>query len=149
MNKLIKKKIISFFFFKLNFYFSNFFKKNELTNFLNVFFLSLQLKNLTLLSNFFKIFLEKIHFKLHKVFFKKINFLIHNFFFFFKKKFKIKGIFLDFRGKISVSGNAKKRHYTIKKGMFSKSKKNNKFFYIQNQIRTKTGVLGCNYLLCF
>jgi hypothetical protein len=94
-----------------------------------------------------KVFLEKIHFKFHKNFLKSLNFFIFKFFYFFKKKFKITGFFLDVRGKVSVSGNAKKRHFFIKKGALSKSKKNNKFFTLQNQVKTSTGLLGLTYML--
>ena len=96
-----------------------------------------------------KFFFEKIQFKFHKRFLKQLNFFFFRFFKTFKKKFKIKGFYLDVRGKLSVSGNAKKRHFFLKFGKLSKSLKNLKFFHNQNQINTETGVLGITYILTY
>jgi len=137
--KLLTKK--SWIFFKK-------FNKNFKTiTLIKIFFFCFKLKNLTLFANWLKFFLEKIHFKFHKSFLKSLNFFIFKFFYFFKKKFKITGFFLDVRGKVSVSGNAKKRHFFIKKGALSKSRKSNKFFTLQNQVKTSTGLLGLTYML--
>ena len=65
------------------------------------------------------------------------------------EKLRIKGFYMDLRGKVSVVGNSKKRHLCIKLGVFSRSRKNLKFFFIKNQINTTTGVLGASYLLSY
>lgn len=121
----------------------------DVEEFLNMFFLCLQLKDLTSLAIFIKNLFEKIQIKFHKIFLVKLDIFINSFFRKFKKKFKIKGFFMDIRGKVSVVGNSKKRHVYIKKGYLSKSKKSLKFFFYKNQINTNTGVLGASYLLSY
>lgn len=86
---------------------------------------------------------------MHRKFLYNLKLFFKTFFFFFNKLFKLEGFFLDARGKLSVSGNAKRRHYFIREGLLSKSKKTLNFFFGQNQIRTKTGVVGMNYLITY
>ena len=119
------------------------------SEFVDIIIICFKLKTLNFFSIWLKKFFEKIHFKFHKNFLKQLNFFFKRFFLKFCKKFKIKGFLLDVRGKVSVSGNSKKRHYLIKYGCLSKSKKNLRFFHEQNEINTITGVLGITYILTY
>ena len=141
-------------FFYKNFKEMSFFFKNQMINFnysdfFDIFFLCLKMKDLTSFADFLKELFEKIQIKFHKTFLKKFELFLFSFFIKLKKKFKIKGFMLDVRGKVSVVGNSKKRHILVKKGYLSKSKKTLKFFFCKNQINTTTGVLGATYILSF
>lgn len=78
---------------------------------------------------------------------------MHKFFLEFFKIFKviflIEGIKIDVRGKLSAGGNSKKRHYLIKLGGVSFSKKNTKISFSQNIVPTVTGVLGVELVLLY
>ena len=77
------------------------------------------------------------------------NKFLKEFFPVFRRIFLVRGFKLDVRGKVSVAGNSKKRHYLIKYGELSFSKKNNKISYAQNIVRTPTGVLGLEFVLVY
>ena len=150
--KKLEKKFNSFLKFykkKIKFYLSRFFFKFNCFEFLKLFFLCLKLRDLSSLSLYIKALLEKIQIKFHKTFLKKFELFLSFFFYKIKKKLRIKGFYMDLRGKVSVVGNSKKRHLCIKLGVFSRSRKNLKFFFIKNQINTTTGVLGASYLLSY
>lgn len=94
-------------------------------------------------------FLESIPFKLHKSFLFLFDKFLKSFFKLFKNVFLVKGLKVDLRGKVSAAGNSKKRHYLIKYGDYSFSKKKNKISYAQNIVRTPTGVLGLELVLVY
>ncbi len=94
-------------------------------------------------------FLEKIHFKYHKNFFFLLDKFLKDFFKIFQQIFFIKGLKFDIRGKVSVSGNAKKRHYAIIHGKLSFSTKLNIISSTKNIIPTHTGVLGLELVLVY
>lgn len=63
--------------------------------------------------------------------------------------FKIKGFYFCVKGKIGLSGNAKKKKFFFKKGLLKISSKN---FKIDNQrffIKTNCGSLGINIVLTY
>ena len=142
-----------YFFYKnlngMGFFFKNQMISFNYSDFFDIFFLCLKLKDLSSFADFLKELFEKIQIKFHKLFLKKFELFLFSFFNKFKKKFKIKGFLLDVRGKVSVVGNSKKRHIIVKKGYLSKSKKTLKFFFCKNQINTNTGVLGATYILSY
>ncbi len=142
-----------YFFYKnlsgMSFFFKNQMISFNYSDFFDIFFLCLKLKDLSSFADFLKELFEKIQIKFHKLFLKKFELFLFSFFNKFKKKFKIKGFMLDVRGKVSVVGNSKKRHIIVKKGYLSKSKKTLKFFFCKNQINTNTGVLGATYILSY
>lgn len=119
------------------------------TEFLEVFFLCLKVKDLSALATYVKTLFERIQIKFHKVFLRKLDLFLTFFFNKLRFKFGVKGFLMDVRGKVSVVGNSKKRHVCVKKGYLSKTKKELKFFFIKNQINTTTGVLGASYLLSY
>ena len=65
------------------------------------------------------------------------------------KQTNIKGIFFSLRGKISVTGDSKKRHSDIKYGNHSSSSKNLNISLSKSFIRTKTGVMGVSFAIFF
>jgi ribosomal protein S3 len=78
-----------------------------------------------------------------------LNKFLLEFFKIFKNVFLISGIKIDVRGKLSAGGNSKKRHYLIKLGGISFSKKKNKISFSQNIVPTVTGVLGIELVLVY
>jgi len=71
---------------------------------------------------------------------------------FFKKILNLVGclgFFFDIRGKVGVSGNAKKRHFSFFYGKYSLSSKKLKLNYFQKQFKTNTGTLGLTFFLTF
>jgi len=65
------------------------------------------------------------------------------------KLFKVKGFFLDIRGKVDVSGNAKKRHTAIKYKLYGFSKVKLKADQLKFLVRTNTGVLGVTTVITY
>lgn len=116
---------------------------------LPVLFHSFDKKDLTYINTWLKINIERFPIKKHKTFIFHLKMILTTYFGVFKKLFKIKGFFLDIRGKLSVTGNAKKRHAAISLGNFNKSNRKLKIDWKQNVIRTNTGVLGLTLLLTY
>lgn len=90
-----------------------YFKKNLKTSkqILGVLYYSFLLKDSSIFVNFFKRILEKLNIKLHKKLFLGLRKLIKDF---FKPIFNflgVLGVFFNIKGKIGVSGSAKKRRY--------------------------------------
>jgi ribosomal protein S3 len=90
-----------------------------------------------------------VPFKVHKHFLFLFNKFLKEFFYIFRNLYCIKGLKVDVRGKVSAGGNSKKRHYLIKYGALSFSKKKNKISYGQNIVQTPTGVLGLEFVLVY
>ena len=144
-NRLILKQISNFYFF------NKFFKKNLKISkqIIGILYYSILLKDSTIFSNFFKKKFEKINIKLHKKLLLGLKKLIKNI---FKPKFfyfGLKGIFINIKGKIGVSGNAKKRRYFLYFGKHSITKRTLKFSHKQTNIWTYTGNLGFGFYLFF
>lgn len=90
-----------------------YFKKNLKTTkqILGILYYSFLLKDSSIFVTFFKKILEKLGIKLHKKLFLGLRKLIKDF---FKPLFGflgVLGVFFNVKGKIGVSGNAKKRRY--------------------------------------
>lgn len=129
-NKLILRQVGSFYFF------GKFFKKNLKVGkqILGVLYYSLLLKDSIIFSNFFKKKFEKINIKLHKKLLLGLKKLIKSI---FKPRFGyfgLVGIFLNIKGKLGVSGNAKKRRYFFYFGEHSITKRTTKFSHKQTNI---------------
>jgi hypothetical protein len=93
--------------------------------------------------------MERVIYINHKKFLNFFKYLIVNFSNFFLEKNHVKGFFFDIRGKVGVSGNAKKRHFSFSDGKFSKTTKFSKFDYAYNIVRTFTGALGVTIIIYF
>ncbi len=143
-NKIIKnmsKKLKKYYNFAGGYFF---FKE-----FLDILWLSFLLKDGKLFLNWFSFFMEKIYLKNHKKFLNLLKLILtryYNFFFIF---FNILGVFFDIRGKLGVTGNAKKRHFKINTGTYSSTRKNLKINFNQTIVRTSTGVLGVTFCIFF
>jgi hypothetical protein len=129
-NKLILKQISNFYFF------NKFFKKNLKISkqIIGILYYSILLKDSIIFSNFFKKKFESINIKLHKKLLLGLKKLIKNI---FKPKFNyfgLKGIFINIKGKLGVSGNAKKRRYFLYFGKHSITKRTMKFSHKQTNI---------------
>ena len=144
-NKLVLRQISSFYFF------NKFFKKNLKISkqIIGILYYSILLKDSIIFSNFFKRKFENINIKLHKKLLLGLKKLIKNI---FKPKFNylgLKGIFLNIKGKLGVSGNAKKRRYFLYFGKHSITQRTIKFSHKQTNIWTYTGNLGFGFYLFF
>ena len=62
---------------------------------------------------------------------------------------KFKGFVFDIRGKVGVSGNAKKRHVFINWGLSSYTKKDLKLKLSQGLVNTHTGVMGVTFIITY
>jgi len=90
-----------------------YFKKNLKINkqILGILYYSFLLKDSSIFANFFKSIIERLNIKLHKKLFLGLRKVIKDF---FKPIFGflgVLGVFFNIRGKIGVSGSAKKRRY--------------------------------------
>ena len=87
--------------------------------------------------------------KNHKKFFTILNDFIVDNFSILSMLFNIKGFYFCVKGKIGLSGNAKKKIFFFKKGVLKISSKNVK---IDNQrffVKTNCGSLGVNIILTY
>ena len=117
--------------------------------FLKILLLSMKIKD----SKFFVRWLiyraELMFYKLHKY----IPYLLNIIFKYFSKIFFQKthslGIFFSLRGKISLSGDSKKKNVFVKYGKHSSSQKNLNLNLSIDQIKTATGVLGVTFGIFF
>ena len=168
MNFFLKKKLF-FCFKKLNYLVDNFYKNKTIDfmskklkkyynfagdskvfkEFIEILWLSFLLKDSKFFLNWFKFFLEKINLKNHKKFLNLLKLVLTRYYNFFFLNSNVLGIFFDIRGKLGVTGNAKKRHMKITTGAYSSTKKKTKISHSQSIIRTSTGVLGVTFCIFF
>ena len=71
--------------------------------------------------------MNRISFLNHKKFISSFKQIIINNSDFFIKNNNIRGFFFDIRGKVGVTGDSKKRHFSFYVGDFSKTSKKYKF----------------------
>jgi hypothetical protein len=168
MNFFLKKKLF-FCLKKLNYLTANF-KKNKTLDFMSkklkkyynfagdskffkefieIVWLSFLLKDSKFFLNWLKNLMEKINLKNHKKFLNLLKLVLTRYYNFFFLNSNVLGIFFDIRGKLGVTGNAKKRHMKITTGTYSSTKKKNKISFSQSVIRTSTGVLGVTFCIFF
>ena len=93
--------------------------------------------------------MERIQFSKHKKFLSVFKNIVSKFPKFLMKKNKVKGFFLDVRGKVGVTGDAKKRNFFVSVGKRSKTTKNSKYDYQQGIVRTDTGALGITMIMYY
>ena len=119
-NKLILKQV-SFRKFSVKY-----FKKNLKTTkqIIGVLYYSLLLKDASIFLNFFKKILENLNIKLHKKLFLGLRKLLKDFFKPIFVYIGVSGIFFNVKGKIGVSGSAKKRRYFFYFGRHSITSRN-------------------------
>nr|QCU82607.1 ribosomal protein S3b [Pseudourostyla cristata] len=116
---------------------------------IQIIYLTLKLKDLSLLINWMTAVLHKISFWKHRLFFHYLRYLFKNFFLPIFTELNVKGIKFKLKGKISVTGNARTRTIFCKIGKVSHSTYNNKILQSLDLIRTFTGVMGLQIWLIF
>ena len=110
---------------------------------------SFLLKDSSIFVNFFKNILEKLNIKLHKKLLLGLRKLIKDFFKPIFNYLGVVGVFFNIKGKIGVSGSAKKRRYYFYFGGHSITTKSIKMDLKFAPIWTFTGALGFNFLIFF
>ena len=144
-NALVLKKISSRkFFYK---YFRKFLQIDK--RIIGVLYYSLLLKDASIFTSFLKTTLEPLNIKLHKKVLYGIKKLIRDL---FKPVFtllNVKGLYFSIKGKLGVSGNAKKRRYFFFFGTHSVTTRSLKMDCKFATVSTYTGVLGMNFIVFF
>ena len=114
---------------------------------LEILLLTAKTHDLQIFLSFIKYRLENAHFKKHK---KMLSILFD----ILRKnqdifsQLGLKGFFFDIRGKVGVSGNAKKRHLTFSLGKITTTSQNIRSYWQQIHVWTPTGQMGITcYLL--
>lgn len=130
---------------------NKYFKKNLLVSkqIIGILYYSFLLKDTSIFVNYFKNILEKLNIKLHKKLFLSLKKLIKDL---FKPIFNflgLLGVFFDIRGKIGVSGSAKKKRYFFYFGKHTITTRSIKINLKHTPIWTFTGVLGFTFSLYF
>lgn len=128
-----------------------YFKKNLKVSkqILGVLYYSLLLKDSSIFVTFFRGLLEKSNIKLHKKLFLGLRKIIKDF---FKPLFSflgVLGVFFNIKGKIGVSGSAKKRRYYFYFGKHSITSRFVKMDLKFSPVWTFTGTLGFSFLIFF
>ncbi len=144
-NKLLLKQLSS------RKFFIKYFKKNlKITKqIMGVLYYALLLKDSTLFANFLKRILEKLSIKSHKKVFLGLKKLLKDVFYPLFSFFGVSGLFFNIKGKIGVSGNAKKRRYYFYFSKHSITNRKVKVDIKYTPIWTFTGSLGFTFLIFY
>jgi hypothetical protein len=116
---------------------------------LDIIYITFFYKDLNFLIKWFVKTMYRISFLNHKKFISSFKFLLSKHSKFFVKDNSVNGFFFDIRGKVGVTGNAKKRHISFYVGDFSKTTKKCKFDYQFDIVKTHTGSLGITMYLSY
>lgn len=132
-------------------FYIKYFKKNlKVTKqIIGILYYSLILKDSSIFVNFFKKILEKLGVKSHKKVFLGLKKLIKDIFKPLFNFFGVLGLFFNMKGKIGVSGNAKKRRYYFYYGKHSITNRNVKVDIKYIPVWTFTGSLGFTFLIFY
>lgn len=128
-----------------------YFKKNLMVGkrIMGILYYAFLLKDASIFSNFFRKVLEKLNLKKHKKVFLGLRKIIKDFFRPLFAYLGVLGVFFNIKGKIGVSGNAKKRRYFFYFGKHGISKKTNKIDLKFTPVWTNTGTLGFTFFIFF
>jgi hypothetical protein len=116
---------------------------------LELLFLSLWFKNLTLFMKWMRKYFEKINLKKHKKLFLLLKFLIGKFIWNFNLYLNIKGARIALRGKFAKAGSVRKVRKYIKYGKCSYTAKQLASINETNIIRTTTGTFSIKMEIFF
>ncbi len=132
-------------------FYIKYFKKNlKVTKqIIGILYYSLILKDSFIFVNFFKKILEKLNVKSHKKVFLGLKKLLKDLFKPLFNFFGVYGIFFNMKGKIGVSGNAKKRRYYFYYGKHSITTRRIKVDIKHSPIWTFTGSLGFTFMIFY
>lgn len=109
---------------------------------LSIIHLSFTLHDPKLLISWFSAIIKRISFWKTRLVFRFFRYLIHNYFSKLFLQLNIKGIKVRLKGKISVSGNSRKRAILYRAGVTSHSTTSLKVLHESTLINTFTGVMG-------
>lgn len=132
-------------------FYIKYFKKNlKITKqIIGILYYSLLLKDSTIFVNFFKKVLEKLSIKLHKRTFLGLKKLLKDLFVPVFGFLGVLGLLFNIKGKIGVSGNAKKRRYFFYYGKHSITSRKIKIDIKHTPVWTFTGSLGFTFLIFY
>lgn len=116
---------------------------------IEIMYLTFKYKDLNFLRRWFLLTMERIQFSKHKSFLRVFKNIIRTFCSFLIFKNRVKGFFLDVRGKVGVTGDAKKRNFYVSVGKRSKTTKKSKYDYQSGVVRTTTGQLGITMVMYY
>jgi len=114
-----------------------------------ILYYTLLLKDGTFFVNFFKKVLERTKLKLHKKALIGLRKLLGKFFNAYHKCFNLLGLFFNIKGKLGVTGNAKKRRYFFYFGWHNITKRTLRIDLKHVSVWTQTGTLGFTFYLFF
>lgn len=106
-------------------------------------------KDSTLISSWIHVIIKKMSLFSHSRFFYLLFIFFNMSFVYFKSEYGLAGIKIRIAGKISVTGNARKRSMVFKKGTTSSNNFQTKVSYDFYLVRTKTGCLGVSIYLYY
>lgn len=106
-------------------------------------------KDTYFLCNWLKKLFEIIYYKNHKKLLVLIKYIFSFFYKYLKTYLNIKGFIFLLKGKISLSGNSKKKLFKYQFGSYSLNKKSFLFNFNKNYINTLSGVLGFYVFIFF
>lgn len=107
-----------------------------------IFFLSMKIKDPSLLSSWIRQMLKRISFWKYRVLFRYIKYIVKNLFSTVFSYLQFKGFKLKLKGKISVGGNSRARTLMYRIGQTGQSTLSNKIVHDINYVYTFTGVMG-------
>ena len=130
---------------------SKYFKKNVgvTKQIIGIIYYSILLKDSSIFVNFLRRVLENVNLKLHKRIFLGLKKLIKDLFKPIFNYMGLYGLFFNIKGKIGVSGSAKKRRYFFYFGKHSLTNRTLKMDSKNTAVWTPTGALGFTFLVFF
>jgi hypothetical protein len=147
--KFKKNKFITFVVKKLGKNLSFVKYKHFLKDLIKILWITFIFKDSTFFVNWFGRNFSAQPLRNHKKFLRVLKLLLLRYYNFFFKNTGVLGFFFDVRGKLGVSGNAKKRHLSIFSGLYSSTNKSLKINLLQSTVKTSTGLLGVTFCLFF
>ena len=113
-----------------------------LSEFIDIVYLGLKKKSLSIMLSYIQRILNKLIIWDHKKFFVFLYELFSEHFFYFFESMNISGMFIMLRGKIGVAGNSRKRVMYLKLGSVSKIQPLRSVQTLNTLLGTTTGALG-------
>lgn len=120
-----------------------------LINLYKIMWISLKIKDSSFFLKWFNDRVELLFFRFHKNLPYLINIVIKQFSHKLFTETNTKGIIFTFRGKISSTGDSKKKHVTVKHGKHSNTTKSLMVSLARSQVKTRNGVMGLSFSIYF
>lgn len=136
------KIILNIWIFRIKHFFRIFKYKFDISLFIKLMYLAIKNKDIHLIMKLITSITPRIEFKKQRKFFKFVIFLFRTHFALLYNIYNIQGFQFEFRGKISVDGNARTRKMYAKILRPSPSNYSYSAKYIYKTVNTYTGVLG-------